>query len=74
MGISNQDNLQTVEKLIGRRLQRIRLDDVFLGLRRSGNLPSIGSYPPISVAICACFIGMLTRGCAVKAQRCASPA
>jgi len=28
-------------------LQRIRLDDVLLGLRRIGELPSIGRYPPI---------------------------
>ena len=47
MDIYNLDDLQAAEKLIGRMLQRIRLDAVLLGLRRVGDLPSIGRYPPI---------------------------
>ena len=47
MDINNLDELQAAEKLIGRVLQRIRLDSALLGLRRAAHLPSIGRYPPI---------------------------
>ena len=47
MDINNLDDLYAAEKLIRRMLQRVRLDAVLLGLRRAGDLPTIGRYPPI---------------------------
>ena len=47
MEINNLDDLRAAEKLIEWVLQRIRLDSVLLGLRRAGDLPAIGHYPPI---------------------------
>jgi hypothetical protein len=45
--INGLEDLKAAEELIGRVLQRIRLDSALLGLRRAADLPSIGRYPPI---------------------------
>lgn len=49
MDINSLDDLRSAEKLIYRVLQRTRLDSVLLGLRRVGDQPSIGRYPPIKL-------------------------
>jgi hypothetical protein len=49
MDIGSLEDLQAKEDLIRRMLQRCRLDSVLLGLRRVGELDSIGRYPPIQL-------------------------
>lgn len=50
MNIDSLEDLRAAERQIGRVLQRIRLDSVLVGLRRLGDRPSIGRYPPIRLA------------------------
>ena len=47
MDINSFEDLQAAEEQLGRVLRRIRLDSALVGLRKLGDRPSIGRYPPI---------------------------
>ena len=49
VNINSLEDLRAKEDQIRRMLQRCRLDSVLLGLRRAGELDSIGRYPPIQL-------------------------
>lgn len=48
--INSLEDLQAAEEQIGRVLKRIRLDSALVGLRKLGDRPFIGRYPPIRLA------------------------
>ncbi len=50
MDINSLDDLRAAERLIGRMLRRVRLDSALVGLRKLGDRPFIGRYPPIRLA------------------------
>ncbi len=47
MDINSIEDLQAAEERLSRVLKRIRLDSALVGLRKLGDRPSIGRYPPI---------------------------